>query len=269
MIMPLELDWEYEFRRISIFLKNLLKESGAKGVVIGLSGGLDSSVVATLLARSLGSDNVLGLIMPTAFTPYEDIKDAKYVAEMLRLKTIEVSIDEIVSSFIRSTGLKEEDHKMAVANLRARVRMCILYMYANSYNYLVAGTSDKSEYILGFFTKYGDGASDFTVITHLYKSQIRRFARWLGLPEHIAEKPSAPRLYPGHTALDELPADYSVLDQIMYALFDLRMSVRDVIEKLGYPKTLVDDVIRRYHMNKHKRRIPPMPVEVILQDPLE
>ncbi len=265
---PLELEWEKEYELISNFIRTYLEKAGASGVVVGLSGGLDSCVVATILANTLHPSKVLALVMPTYFTPKEDIKDALELASKLGVEAMYIEIDDIVNQYIKKTGIDEIRDRMVVANLRARVRMTLLYLVANKRNYLVAGTSDKSEYILGFFTKFGDGAADFLVISHIYKTQLRRFARWLGLPDKIAYKPSSPQLYPGHKLLDELPADYEILDPIMYALFDLRLSKDQVIEELNYPKELVDFVIDRYFKNKHKREKIPSPKEVVLRDPL-
>ncbi len=265
---PVELEWSKEYEVISNFIRTYLEKANASGVIVGLSGGLDSSVVATILASALGSSKVLALIMPTYFTPKEDIRDALELASRLGVETMYIEIDDIVNQYIKKIGFNEVQDKMAVANLRARVRMTLLYLLANKRNYLVAGTSDKSEYILGFFTKYGDGAADLFIISHIYKTQLRRFARWLGLPDRIAYKPSSPQLYPGHKLLDELPADYDILDPIMYALFDLRISKDRVVEEFNYPKGLVDFVVDRYLKNKHKRERIPSPKEVVLQDPV-
>jgi len=265
---PVDLEWDKEYELISNFVSNYLRRSGALGVVVGLSGGLDSSVTATILANTIGPSKVLAMIMPTYFTPKEDINDALDLAYKLGVEVMYVGIDDIVDQYMKKTDTDEIRDKMAIANLRARVRMTLLYLLANKRNYLVAGTSDKSEIILGFFTKYGDGAADFLVISHIYKTQLRRFAKWLGLPDKIAYKPSSPQLYPGHKLLDEFPADYGILDPIMYALFDLRIGVERVIKEFEFPKELVDFVISRYYENKHKRERLPSPKETILQDPI-
>ncbi|MEZ0290645.1 MAG: NAD+ synthase [Sulfolobales archaeon] len=263
-------NWRDELDHISNFVNEILSRSGSRGVVIGLSGGVDSSVVATLLAHSIEPSKILGVIMPTSFTPREDIEDALWLADHLGIDRALIPIDDI-TDLVTNKVLATERYldKMSIANLRARIRASILYLYANARRYLVAGTSDKSEYILGYFTKYGDGAADFLLITHLYKTQVRRLGRWLGLPERIYAKQASPQLYPGHKATDELPADYEILDQIMYALFDLGMKREEVIERLGFSREIVDEIIKRYKNSYHKRSLPPMPRPLILREPVE
>lgn len=255
-----KLNFERTVNEIVNFIRDLVEGSGASGVILGLSGGIDSSLVAALCARALGSDRVLGVIMPTNFTPKEDIEDALELAGLLRIRHITVNIDEICDSFIRSLGVDPADlrARMPLANLRARVRMVILYFYANLYNFLVAGTSDKSEYLIGFFTKYGDGAADFFPIRHLYKTQVKGLAAYLGLPEKIVRKPSSPQLYPGHKLSDELPADYLIIDSILIGLLEKKLTCEEVSKILKVPKEIVEDIMRRHLKSMHKRLSPPM-----------
>ncbi|MEM2454943.1 MAG: NAD+ synthase [Candidatus Bathyarchaeia archaeon] len=255
-----KLDFEKTINEIINFIRNVIEGSGASGVVLGLSGGVDSSLVAALCARALSGGRVLGVIMPTSFTPGEDIEDAIELAKTLGINYIVVNIDEICDSFVKSLSIDPGDArvKMPLANLRARVRMVILYFYANLYNYLVAGTSDKSEYLIGFFTKYGDGAADFFPIRHLYKTQVRELAAHLGLPERIVRKPSSPQLYPGHKLSDELPVDYSVIDSILIGLLEKNLTCEETSRVLGIPKEIVEDIFRRHFKSMHKRLNPPM-----------
>lgn len=256
----LDIDWASVSREIVDFVREYVKSSGASGVAIGLSGGVDSSVTLALLARAIEPKRILGLIMPTSFTPKQDIEDALYLAKSLGIRYRVIGIDGIVEEFKRSVGIEEGiGTRIAIANLRARVRMSLLYLHANMENLLVAGTSDKSEILLGYYTKYGDGASDFLVISHLYKTQVRRLGRELGLPERIYTKPSSPQLYPGHRAVDELPADYEVIDKILYLVFDKGLGLRGVASRLSIEPSLVASVVRRYLSTKHKRTLPPAP----------
>lgn len=254
-----QIDFKKTVDEVIDFIRRVVEGSGASGVVLGLSGGLDSSLVAALCARALGSEKVLGVIMPAAFTPKEDIEDAIELAKALGIKYTIVKIDDICDSFMRSLGVNPDDPrvKMPLANLRARIRMVILYFYANICNYLVAGTSDKSEYLIGFFTKYGDGAADFFPIRHLYKTQARELAAYLGLPDKIVKKPSSPQLYPGHKLLDELPADYSVIDPILVGLLEKKLTCEEVSRILGVPIRVVEDIARRHLKSMHKRINPP------------
>ncbi len=249
-----------EANAIEKFVRDFVAMSRAEGIVIGLSGGVDSSLVAMLCSHALGKDRMLGLLMPTSFTPEPDVHDARQLAVQLGIRTEHVQIDEIVDAYRRALGAREDDEglKTPLANLRARVRMTILYWFANRYNYLVAGTGDKSEDLIGYFTKYGDGGVDFLPIAHLYKTQVRALAKHLGLPDDLVSKPSSPQLYPGHSALDEIPADYDVLDPILYALFEQKLSPAEVQRELNAPKKLLDEVLRRHQETAHKRAYPPL-----------
>jgi len=488
------LDLKKEVIEITSFIKKMVEEAGAKGTLVGLSGGVDSSVVATLCVKALGNDRVIGLIMPEDFTPKRDIQDAEELAGNLKIKLIYVPISPIVSSFVKTLNLDpfQPYQKKPLANLRARVRMVILYYYANLYNYLVAGTGDKSEDLIGYFcydsytraftkeglkyywelkpgdkvlslnlrngeveekeikkvyifdysgkmlsfngflvtpnhrmltlsqgklkfiraencinrsldlpkpkqekqelkdnlkeylyslgfslssnliesnlclqfkgtlfqlpssqllwiyrgilegnggketfytyseefalnlvelairigknpilrkegrlylvkmdelnkinfegcffysgkvwcpdvpenhnllverngrfifcgnTKYGDGGVDFLPIAHLYKTQVRLLAEYLGIPKHIAYKPSSPQLYPGHKATDEIPLDYEDLDPILYGLFDLKLSPEEVSKLTNQPLNLIQEILEMHRKSEHKRIYPKM-----------
>ncbi len=226
------------------FIRKAVEETKASGVVLGLSGGVDSSLTATLCARALGKDKVLGVLMPTSFTPKEDIADALSLAESLGIRTETISIDEICCSFVKVLKIREDTAgtRIPLANIRARTRMIILYFFANVHNYLVAGTSDRSEALIGFFTKHGDGAADFLPIRHLYKTQARRLAAYMGIPERMAFKPSSPQLYPSHKIRDELPIDYDKLDPVLVGLFDCKLPSEKVSEMADVPLDTVLEV---------------------------
>lgn len=253
-----EIEFEKTVNEITSFIKCRVDEAKASGVVLGLSGGIDSSLTATLCVRALGRDKVLGVIMPTNFTPREDVEDALKLADMLGIKTKFINIDDICEAFVKALKVDPNDPeaKIPLANIRARIRMIILYFYANLYNYLVVGTSDKSEYLIGYFTKHGDGAADFFPILHLFKTQVRELASYLNLPERIVKKPSSPQLYPGHKLTDEIPADYSVIDPILVGLFEKALPAEEVSKKLEVPLEVVNDILRRHVETEHKRRIP-------------
>jgi NAD+ synthase len=255
-----DLDWKETSDEIVKFIRETVSSSGAKGSVIGLSGGIDSSVVASLLARALGKDHVLGLLMPTRFTPKEDIDDAKWLAKFLQIRSKIFDIHEIVDTFGSALAATEETEKTRIplANIQSRTRMILLYYFANMNNYLVAGTGDRSEDLIGYFTKYGDGGVDFLPISHLYKTQVRKLGEYLGLPSHMVSKPSSPQLYPGHTATDEIPLDYDQLDLVLRLLFDEKTSAESVALKTGIPLESVEEVIRRFRSSAHKRSYPLM-----------
>lgn len=256
----LEIDPVKVTNEITKFIRKIVKEANTDGVVVGLSGGLDSSVVAELCVRALGQDSVLGILMPAEFTPKEDIEDAKELGRQLGIKTLLINIQEIVESFFRALHCdrKNVKQKIPMANIHARARMVILYYYANLRNYLVAGTGDRSEALIGYFTKYGDGAADFFPIIYLYKTQVRKLAEHLGIPERIVCKPSSPQLYPGHKATDEIPLNYDRMDPVLVGLFDHGFPPTKVSQITGVPIEVVKEVMQRFNTSKHKREYPPM-----------
>ncbi len=256
----LDLDWKTASDEIVTFIRETVKSAGAGGSVIGLSGGIDSSVVASLLAQALGKDHVLGLLMPTYFTPKEDVDEAKWLAKFLQIKSLLVDIQPMVDAFTSSLGAGEatESAKIPLANIRSRTRMIILYYFANLNNYLVAGTGDRSEDLIGYFTKYGDGGVDFLPISHLYKTQVRKLGAHLGLPSRLVLKPSSPQLYPGHKAIDEIPLDYDRLDPVLRMLFDDKSPSESVAERTKVPIETIQDVLRRFQSSSHKRAYPLM-----------
>ncbi len=245
---------------IYAFIQGMVKDAAAEGVVIGLSGGVDSSLTLALCAKALGSDKVLGVLMPTDFTPKKDVEDAQKLAEQFGITTRYVNIQSSCDRLFEALGSKLADtgQRMVRANVYARMRMTILYYYANLRNYLVIGTGDRSEALIGFFTKYGDGGADLFPIIHLYKTQVRRLASYLGVPETVSRKPSSPQLYPGHMATDEIPLEYEKLDLILVGLFDRKASPVEVSCFTGIPAEVVEDVSRRFASTKHKRAFPPM-----------
>jgi NAD+ synthase len=255
----LKFDYEKILNEILQFIKKILADAGASGVVVGLSGGVDSTLTATLCARALGKEKVIGVLMPTSFTPPQDVADALELAGLLGIHTERVDIDSICKSFMKELGMKEDSsiRNIPLANIRARVRMAILYYYANANRMLVAGTGDRSENLIGFYTKYGDGAADFFPIKHLYKTQVRELTKYLGLPEKMALKPSSPQLYPGHKLSDEMPLDYEKLDPVLVGLFDLRLPSKKVSEMVGVPFEVVTEIVRRHEKSEHKRNLPP------------
>lgn len=198
-------------KKIEAFISRNAKKAGAGGVVLGLSGGIDSAVVATLAARALGPENVLGIMMPSSVNQPQDLDDAKVLAKKLGIKTKVIPIQPMLDAFL--SQLKPE--KRAVANLMARIRMCILYYHANTLNYLVTGTGNKSEISIGYFTKCGDGGCDILPIGGLYKTQVRQLAKVLGIPKAIIDKAPTAGLWPGQTDEGEIGMTYEQLDNAL------------------------------------------------------
>ena len=252
---PLSLDPAKEIARITKFIRGTVKAAGAEGVVVGLSGGVDSAVVGALCVRALGKDRVTVVLMPSKFTPQADVEDAEVLAYTwgVRVKRVEISplADSITSSFDFEPG------RVPSANVQARTRMVILYFLSNSSNLLVAGTGDRSEELLGFFTKFGDGGVDFLPVAHLYKTQVRALGRHLGLPERVVTKPASPGLWPGHTAAEELPADYDALDPLLCFMFDRGLTPREAAKRSGVTPPLARKAMEMHEKTEHKRSLPP------------
>lgn len=221
--------------------------------MIGLSGGLDSSVVLKLSVNAVGPEKVFGLIMPSSSTPREDIKDAIDLAKSLRVRFEVIDLTPIVERY--SQALPEDAR--ARGNLTARIRMNILYYYAAINGYLVAGTSDKSERKIGFFTKFGDGAADILPIADLYKTQVRELAQFLKIPRTIIEKKSSPRLWDNHLAEVEIGMTYETIDPILQ-LLEKKKKPQEIAKKLKLPLNDVRKVKEMVEKSGHKRDPPPI-----------
>ncbi len=243
-------DYKKISHKIEKFIYAYISRSTAKGLVIGLSGGLDSSVVLKLSVNALGRSNVLGLIMPSDITPREDITHAIDLAKELRIRYRIIDINPIIQKFEEFLP----ENKEARGNLMARIRMSILYYYAGVNGYLVAGTSDRSEVQIGYFTKFGDGAADIMPIAVLYKTQVRALAQSLGIPAAIVQKKSSPRLWKNHLAEEEIGLDYEIIDQILHLIVDKKIQPKDVIRKLGVSTEHVNKVKDMLEKSLHKRR---------------
>ncbi len=250
---------EYARSRITRFIRDKVAEAGVDGVVLGLSGGVDSSVTLALAVEALGPKHVHTLVMPdTRVTPAEDIEDAYMLAEKFGVSITRVDIDPLVDAYASTLPFYNPEDKVSIGNLRARIRMSILYYYANIHNLLVCGTGDKSELFIGYFTKYGDGGVDLLPIGDLYKTQVRELGRALGLPDRIINKPSSPRLWEGHMAEDELGATYEVIDTILFYYLNLRMEPREIHRETDIPLKIIDMVVDRIYRYEHKRNTPPV-----------
>jgi NAD+ synthase len=255
----LELDFSEIEKRITRFIKEYVSNAGAEGIVLGLSGGIDSATIAALSSKALGSEHVLGLLMPEKETRNQkDIDDAKIIAEKFNFKTQLVDLTPVVESFYSAIPVFDQSDKLCKGNIKARTRMIILYYYANKLNKIVCGSSDKSETLMGYFTKWGDGAADIVPIMDLYKTQVRKLAIHLGIPENLALKPSTPALWPNQSAENELGIKYETLDLIMYGL-ERFMATEEIANQLNIQKDTVDKVKKRWLANEHKRRMPLTP----------
>jgi NAD+ synthase len=254
----LRLDPQIASDQIVDFVRTSLDSSRGAGIVVGLSGGIDSALTATLCVKAVGPEKVTGVFMfEERMRNGVDARHAREVANSLRIVTVDLTLDPLVKRFLETFPIKVDD-KVALGNLKARLRMMSLYYLANARNLLVAGTGDRSEDLIGYFTKYGDGGVDFLPIAHLYKSQVRFLAKHFGISPEVVEKPSSPNLWEGHRATDEIPLDYSDLDKALVCLFEIKMSPEDTAKNLELDEHKVREIWSRFQSSAHKRSYPPM-----------
>ncbi len=239
---------------IEKFLSEQIEKNHAKGVILGLSGGIDSAVLAYICKRKL-KEKTLAMIMPdTSITPTET-EDALKMISLTGIEHKLIDIKPIVNEYT----MYLEPNEKARGNLRARIRTNILYYYANSKNYLVLGSSDKSEHLIGYFTKFGDGASDLTPIISLYKLQVKEIAKYLGVPDNIISKKSSPHLWKDHEAEEELGVSYEEIDSILYCLFEKKLSVDETAKATQIEKSIVKKIYELNINSEHKRLLAQKP----------
>lgn len=242
---------------IEKFLEEQIEKNKAAGLILGLSGGIDSAVLAYICKRKL-KEKTIALIMPDSqITPNSETQDALKIIKESGFEHKLIDISVIVEHYQNYL----ETNQLASGNLRARIRANILYYYANAKNYLVLGSSDKSEHLIGYFTKYGDGASDIVPIISLYKLQVREIAKFLGVPQNIIEKKSSPHLWKEHGAEKELGMSYEDLDSILYCIFEKKLTIEKTAETLQIEKLVVSKVYQLHLKSTHKREAPQKPYE--------
>lgn len=233
-------------QKLVTWLREQVAAAGAEGVVVGMSGGIDSSVVAVLCQQAF-PHNVLGLLLP-CHSLWEDIEHAYSVAERFRIQTRMVKLDAVYDALVPTLSSDEfapATRKLAEANLRPRLRMLTLYYFANRLNYLVVGTGNRSEFAVGYFTKYGDGGVDLAPLGNLVKSQVRALAGYLGIPQEIIDKPPSAGLWQGQTDEGEMGLTYEEMDCYLLGR-EVRAETRRRIEQMSA-------------RSAHKRRLPPIP----------
>lgn len=238
------------------FLRHHFRESGRKGVVVGMSGGLDSSLVAKLCADALGPGKVLGLAMPEQ-PGGADEEDARSWAKQLGIGFRTTPIDPMLSAVAEHLEIPA-DERVARGNVKARVRMITLYQVARAEKRLVVGTGNKSEIALGYFTKFGDSGADFLPLGDLYKTQVFEMARHLGLPPAILEKTPTAGLWPGQTDEGELGMPYEVLDRILLGV-ELQLEPEEIAERADVDVKRVIRIAELVAAKVHKRKMPLIP----------
>lgn len=231
---------------IITLLQDVLASGSSKGFVVGLSGGIDSGVAATLCVRAAGPERVQGIFLPSAVTPSEDAADVQLLADFLNIPVMTIPIGPVIDQYRKMPCFTETPY--LVGNLMARTRMTILYYYANQLNRLVCGTSNYTEYLLGYCTKYGDNAADVQPIIHLQKTQVWDLAKTLGIPARLIEKTPSAGLWQNQTDEDELGMKYTVIDE----------AIRN-LEKQGWEPKNPDEerVMKKMNRAGHKKRPAP------------
>ena len=248
----IKIDYRSIQKKIEAFLLEEVSQREASGVIFGLSGGVDSAVIAILCAKSL-KEKSLALIMPDSkITPRTDTEDALKLVDKLGIGYKLIDISLVHNEYTKYL----EPNPLALGNLRARIRANILYYYANAKNNLVLGSSDKSEFLIGYFTKFGDGAADLLPIVSLYKTQVRQFAKFLGIPDSIISKKSSPSLWQDHVAESELGLSYEEIDAVLHCNADNNLSLQDTASFTGIEPSIVDKIHKLYKKNEHKRITP-------------
>jgi len=229
--------------KIINWIREEVKKAKAKGLVLGLSGGIDSSVTAILAKKAVG-ENLLSLILPCKSSK-EDSEDAKFIAKKFKLKTKIIDLSKVYDML---GEILPKGNRITYANLKPRLRMLILYYFANKLNYLVCGTGNKAEIKVGYFTKMGDGAADILPLGDLLKTQVRVLAKELGIPQHIIAKPPSAGLWPGQTDEKEMEISYEDLDDILERIENKK---RQILSQEKVNK--VKEMIKR---SEHKREEP-------------
>ncbi|HXW66268.1 MAG TPA: NAD+ synthase [Thermoplasmata archaeon] len=240
---------------IAQFLRAHALSDSSNGLVVGLSGGVDSALTARLARDAIGAEHVLGVLLPDARFPPELRTETEAYARDLGIECLTIAIDPVVRAF--HALLPQVDDRVTVGNVTARVRMTVLHTLARERRRLLAGTGNKSEILLGYFTKYGDGGVDLLPIGDLYKTEVWEAAARLDLPVAVRERAPTAGLWEGQTDEGELGMSYAEIDRILYGLERLR-SEEEIATATGIALDRVREVTRRVAQTRHKRRPPPI-----------
>ena len=255
------MNFESISQEIMNFIKKETESRKSNGVVLGISGGIDSTVLAFLATRAIGPENVKGLILPDeTVTPANDIEDAIRICSDLKIDSEKIYINKPKNSFLEI--IKYTDNMLLTGNLVARVRMCVLYYYSGLMGRLVLGSSNKTELMLGYFTKFGDGAADLLPLGDIYKTQLFGLAKYLEIPGSVIDKKSSARLWANQFTEDELGLPFNQLDKILQ-FFESSNNVHYDRQALsdefpGSSIEIIEEVQFRMKNNQHKLTFPPV-----------
>lgn len=234
------------------FLRESFKKAGFSKAVLGLSGGIDSALVAYLLRDALGKENVLAIMMPYKSSNLDSLNHAKLVVEDLGINSKTIEITDMIDAYFKN---EKEATSLRMGNKMARERMSILFDYSSKENALVVGTSNKTEIYLGYSTQFGDSACALNPIGDLYKTNIWDLSRYLKIPNELIEKKPSADLWEGQTDEQEMGLTYKEADQVLYRMLEENKKVEEVLAE-GFNKDLVDNIVRRMNRSEYKRRMP-------------
>ena len=234
------------------FLRENFKKAGFSKAVLGLSGGIDSALVAYLLRDALGKENVLAIMMPYKSSNPDSLNHAKLVVEDLKINAKTIEITDMIDAYFKN---EKDASSLRMGNKMARERMSILFDYSSKENALVVGTSNKTEIYLGYSTQFGDSACALNPIGDLYKTNIWDLSRYLKIPNELIEKKPSADLWEGQTDEQEMGLTYKEADQVLYRMLEENKTVEEVLAE-GFNKDLVDNIVRRMNRSEDKRRMP-------------
>ena len=248
----LDLNLKVVHNELVEFLRENFKKAGFSKAVLGLSGGIDSALVAYLLRDALGKENVLAIMMPYKSSNPDSLNHAKLVVEDLKINSKTIEITDIIDAYFKN---EKEATSLRLGNKMARERMSILFDYSSKENALVVGTSNKTEIYLGYSTQFGDSACALNPIGDLYKTNIWDLSRYLKIPNELIEKKPSADLWEGQTDEQEMGLTYKEADQVLYRMLEENKTVEEVLAE-GFNKDLVDNIVRRMNRSEYKRRMP-------------
>ena len=234
------------------FLRENFKKTGFSKAVLGLSGGIDSALVAYLLRDALGKENVLAIMMPYKSSNPDSLNHAKLLIEDLKINSKTIEITDMIDAYFKN---EKDASSLRMGNKMARERMSILFDYSSKENALVVGTSNKTEIYLGYSTQFGDSACALNPIGDLYKTNIWDLSRYLKIPNELIEKKPSADLWEGQTDEQEMGLTYKEADQVLYRMLEENKTVKEILAE-GFSKDLVDNILKRINRSEYKRRMP-------------
>ncbi len=240
------------------FIKNAFAKAGFSKAVIALSGGVDSAASCALAVKALGEAKVFPLLLPYGHLNSQGVVDAQEAVTTFKIPKDNVGVVDIQPLVDPVLLLDPKIDKIRRGNIMARIRMILLYDQAKKRNALVVGTENKSEHLLGYFTRFGDEASDIEPLRNLYKTQVIELAKYMGIPEQILTKPPTAGLWEGQTDEEELGFNYKDADEILHQLFESKKTKEEVVA-LGFDTRLVEKVFLRVFANTYKDNVPIVP----------